>query len=292
MRYQVNIKRLSATGILLLLVASFMSIYISFLVPKKFKAADWIRTGLMEHIINSLEKFENREQANTVVTLSDWKNNTLSYKDLLPYLKKIQPGTVFFISHGKVVCNLIPGDWTHTGFYLGTKKQMGGKFGEKSAIYKLFHNYYHTGEERLIIDSSFRKGCAVRDFTEMAKLQTQSTLHSMLCLEPKISNEELSLILQSSFAEIGKKYDLNFSVTDTSTVYCAELIYSALKFGGINIDKRTSVLFRDILLPEDMVEEIMEKHMDEFDYKMCLKKNNSKIQDLAGNEIFSLLAGI
>lgn len=287
MWYQINIKRLQVTGISSLLIV--IIIYISFLVPGKFKVADWMRTGLLAYFIECIEKMESREHS--VVALSDRENNTLSYNDIKPYLNKIQPGTVFFVSHGDLVQCFIPSDWTHTGFFLGTKKQMSEKFGFESSIYKRIQNYYRTGEEYLIIDSSYRKGCAVRDFMEMAKLQTQSTLRSLLCLEPKISTMELSLILQNSLAETGKKYDLSFSITDTSKVYCAELIYSTLKNGGIDFNKRTPILFRDILLPGDIVQEIIEKHRNEFNFKMCLKKN-SKIQDLARSELFCLLAEI
>ncbi len=284
MRCQANIKRLLVTGLLLVLIV--MSIYISSLVPGKFKVADWMSTVLLTYFIESVETIENREYP--VIALSDCENNVLTYNDLKPYLNKIQPGTIFFISHGKIIRHFIPGYWTHTGFYLGTKKQMRDKFGAESSIYKLVQNFYRTGEEHLVIDSSYRKGCAVRGFMEMAKLQTQSTLRSILCVEPKIGTMQLSLILQNALAETGKKYDLNFSITDTSKVYCAELIYSPLKNAGITFNKRTLLLFWDILLPKDIVQEIMEQHRHEFNIKIWLKKNNNNVQNFVSNEIICL----
>ncbi|MBK6285697.1 MAG: hypothetical protein IPF54_26245 [Draconibacterium sp.] len=41
-----------------------------------------------------------------------------------------------------------------------------------------------------------------------------------------------------------------------------------------------------------MVEEIMEKHMNDFKLKMCLVKNNNQVQDLNYTEILGLVAGI
>ncbi|WP_346854219.1 YiiX/YebB-like N1pC/P60 family cysteine hydrolase [uncultured Draconibacterium sp.] len=279
-------------GGLALVAVSVLFVYLSFLLPGKFNTADWIRIGLTEHVIESIEKIENAEYKSPV-DYQEQQNSTLTFADLEPYLTKIRPGTVFVISHGKVVCNIIPGKWTHVGFYIGTQKQLGHLFGEESSVYQIFRNYYSTGEEHLIIDSSYKNGCAVRDFKEIAQLKSRSTLHSVLCLEPKLSVNQLSKILQTTLAETGKKYDLNFSVADTSTLYCAELIYNSFKYSGIEIKKRSSVLFRKILLPNDIATELVAKQMDKyFEYKMCLIKNKNKVQDMACIKEPGLIAGL
>lgn len=79
---------------------------------------------------------------------------------------------------------------------------------------------------------------------------------------------------------------------DKSKIYCTELIYDAFQLFGITINQRTPIFFRNILLPKDMVDEIIEKHMTEFNLKLCLVKNNNQIQDLDYTEILSLVAGI
>jgi|LSQX01.1.fsa_nt_gb hypothetical protein len=289
---QRNRKKSIVAGTILLFVVSFMAMYISFLFPGKLKLADRVRTELMKSTINALEEIEKTGQRLTLANFHNKEISTLSYDDLVPYLHSIESGTVFFTSHGKIVSNFIPGNWTHTGFYLGTQKQLQDKFGASSTIYKSVENFYRTGEEHLIIDSSLRRGCAVRDIMEMAALGSKSTLRSILCFEPKISPAQLQHVLQNSLAETGKKYDLSFSMDDKSKIYCTELIYDAFQLFGITINQRTPIFFRNILLPKDMVDEIIEKHMTEFNLKLCLVKNNNQIQDLDYTEILSLVAGI
>ncbi len=285
-------KRNILTVIILFFAIGFMAIYFSFLFPEKLQFADRVRINLMENTIYALEEIEKAGQRLTLTNFYDRKSSTLTYNELVPYLNNIQSGTIFFISHGKIVSNLIPGNWTHAGFYLGTKKQLQNKFGSTSTIYKLVENFYQTGEEYLIIDSSLKKGCAVRDILDMAALESESTLRSMICFEPKIGQAQLQYILQSTLAETGKKYDLSFSMNDSSKIYCTELINDAFQSFGIVFYRRTPIFFRNILLPEDMVEEIMEKHMNDFKLKMCLVKNNNQVQDLNYTQILGLVAGI
>lgn len=277
---------------ILLFITSLMVICISFLYPGKLKLADRIRSELMESTIDALEEIEKIGQRVTLTSFYDKKISTLSYDNLVPYLYSIESGTLFFISHGRVVSNFIPGTWTHTGFYLGTRKQLQDKFGVSSTICISLEKYYRTGKEHLIIDSSLKRGCAVRDIVEMASLESKSTLRSILCFEPKISSAQLQCVLQNSLAETGKKYDLSFSMNDKSKTYCTELIYDALQSFGITINQRTSIFFRDILLPEDMVYEIMGKHMNEFNLKLCLINKNNEIEALNYTETLSLFAGV
>ena len=292
MKLQINGKKKILKIVISFFAIGFFAIYFSFLFPGKLQFADRVRVNLMENTINVLEEIEKAGQRLTLSNFYGKKGSTLTYNELAPYLNNIQSGTLFFISHGKIVSNLIPGNWTHAGFYLGTKKQLQSKFGSASVIYQLVENMYQTGEEHLIIDSSLKKGCAVRDILDMAALESESTLRSIIFFEPKIGQTQLQYILQSSLAETGKKYDLSFSMNDSSKIYCTELINDAFQSFGIVFYRRTPIFFRNILLPEDMVEEIMEKHMNDFKLKMCLVKNNNQVQNLNYSEILRLVAGI
>ncbi len=274
----------------LLLTISFFAICVSFLFPGKIRVVDDLRFGIMESSLNMLEKLEKTGQRMVYENFRS-QNSTLSFADLLPYLNDIEPGTVFFISHGKTISNIIPGNWSHAGFYLGTQKQVSDKFGPSSEIYNMLAHYYRNGYEHLIIDSSLKKGCAVRDISEMSSMSSESTLRSILCFEPKISTGELKNVLQNSLAETGKKYDLSFLIDDPSKIYCTELIYDAFQTLGIKIEKRTQVFFRDILLPEDMVQDILQKHLNDFKIKLCLVKNGTKVKDLNTDEIIGLITG-
>ncbi len=117
-------KRNILTVIILFFAIGFMAIYFSFLFPEKLQFADRVRINLMENTIYALEEIEKAGQRLTLTNFYDRKSSTLTYNELVPYLNNIQSGTIFFISHGKIVSNLIPGNWTHAGFYLGTKKQL------------------------------------------------------------------------------------------------------------------------------------------------------------------------
>jgi len=289
---QRNRKKSIVTGTIMLFVVSFIAICILFLFSEKLKSADRMRVELIERTIGASGEIEQIGQRVALANFYDRKINTLSYNDLTPYLYGIESGTLFFISHGRIVSNFIPGIWTHTGFYLGTRKQLKDKFGGSSIIYKLAQSFYRTGEEHLIIDSSLRRGCAVRDIIELASLESKSSLRSILFFEPKISPAQLQYVLQNSLAEIGKKYDLFFSLDDKSKIYCTELIYDAFQTLGIIINRRTPIFFRNILLPKDMVDEIIEEHMNEFNLKLWLVKYDNKVEVLNCTETLTLFTEI
>jgi hypothetical protein len=61
---------------------------------------------------------------------------------------------------------------------------------------------------------------------------------------------------------------------------------------GIIINRRTLIFFRDVLLPKDMIDEIIEEHMNEFNLKLWLVKYDNKVEVLNCTETLTLFTEI
>jgi hypothetical protein len=215
-----------------------------------------------------------------------YAKNTITYFELIPYLENLKPGTIIFTSHGKNVCSLIPGLWKHSVIYLGTKEQSKKYFGISHPLFSTIQADYSNKNEHLIIDASFKRGVAIRCISDMANLESRSTLKSILCFEPKLTKEENLNYLEYCFSQIGKGYDLSFLMPDSADIYCTELIYNGLLPHNIKLEAYTNIMERDILLPRDMVNIIFSDDTlkSKFEYKICLIKEADKIKQLSPKE--------
>lgn len=275
--------------ILILLLVPMLGLYISFLYPGLLKPIDKLRCGFCKTTIEKVDYVETKHFACGLSISKRYTKNAISYTELKPHLNKLNPGTILVTSHGKSVCALIPGIWKHTMIYLGSQQQTKTYFGPYSEFYKYLEPYYKTKNEYLMIDASFRQDVAIRCISNMANLKEQSTLRVLLCIEPKLCKQDNLSYIKNSVKELGKKYDLTFNNSDTEELYCTEIIANSLFPFGIQLQKQSKLLNRDITLPNDFVENIFErKTIDLFKYKYCILKESNNVRNLTISQVTCL----
>jgi len=275
-----------------LLVSFLLGLYLSFVYPGVVISLDTLRYNWCKTTIEKVDYAESERFECGFSISKRYTKNAISFAELTPQLDKLKPGTILITSHGKSVCALIPGMWKHTMIYLGSQQQTKAYFGANSEFYKLLETYYITKNEYLMIDASFRQDVAIRCISKMANLQEQSTLRSLVCIEPKLSRQDNLGYINNAVKELGKKYDLSFDNSNDQELYCTEFIANALSPYGIHLQKQSKVLNRKISLPVDMVANILEDgKIDSFNYKFCLVKEANRIKKLSLGQFASLPQG-
>lgn len=218
---------------------------------------------------------------NSFQLIKRYSDNGISFQELRPFLEKLKPGAILTPSHGKSVCALIPGKWKHTGIYLGNEQQARQYFGKSSKLFKRIKPYFSEKGEYLMVDGSLKKGVSVRCISEIADMQTASTLQSIICFSPKLSRQDNLHFIENALQNLGKDYDLEFNAEDDGFIYCTELICNSLKSVGIDLNNQSLVLDRNIILPDDMIDNIInEMSQNHFIYELCLVKDNNKVRNL------------
>ncbi len=267
----------SLFGLFLVIV---FTVLVSFIFPGRSKLIDDFRVELQRISVQKMDQIDTF--AEQIGFATPYAKNTITYPELIPYLDNLKPGTIIFTSHGKNVCSLIPGLWKHSVIYLGTKKQSEEYFGNKHPIFNKLHAVYSDKNEHLILDASFKRGVAIRCISDLANLESRSTLKSILCFEPKLNKEENLNYLNYCFSQLGKGYDLNFLMPDSTDIYCTEIIYNGLLPHNINLEAYTNIMERDIILPRDMVNIIFsdETLKSKFEFKVCLIKEADILKSL------------
>lgn len=102
--------------------------------------------------------------------------------------------------------------------------------------------------EPLILDST-EKGVSVRSVDALTYLDDLLVIR----LKRPVKDKEHMLI--TVLGELGKAYNYDFDIQDTSSIYCAQLIYKGLAEIGINLPF-TSFAGRLYLYPQDIVDYI------------------------------------
>lgn len=267
--------------IMVFIIVPALILSISFWYPGRLHSVDKLRYSFCKVTIEKVVNVETDKFEGGWGFSKRYTQNAISFNELKPHLNKLKPGAVLITSHGKSVCALIPGLWKHTMIYLGCKEQTKAYFGEGSSFYQLLKPYYKTNNEYLMIDASFRQDVAIRCISNMANLNEVSTLRAFLCLEPKLSKQENLEYIYSAVNELGKRYDLTFDDTNSDEYYCTEIIANSLSPYGIRFMKQSKIFMRNIMLPDDMVDNILEKRLLElFNYKYCLVKETDSIKTI------------
>lgn len=253
-------------GIFLLLNLTFAGI--TFFLPGQLEFVDSYSLCIEKAVINGVEKMgsikvfrHNKPDPYTA--------DAISLSELTPYLDEIKPGTLFFSIQGKAASKMfIEGPWKHCGVYIGTMDQIKNYWGEDHEAVKIFQEYFTTGDEYLIFDSSDEYGVAIHSIKDLADLSESSTLRTLLLLEFNMSKDDWSKVLLSSIEHSGKDYDYFYVLDDDNSLYCSEFLYNILPLEKGYFKPSQKILGRDFLVPSDLVHSILNKGLSsgEFTY--------------------------
>mgnify|MGYP001334068194 CR=1 FL=1 len=264
------IKRISLIVIILLaLIITF-----SYLFPGKIKFVDNVRLALQGPIMSTVGNIELGE-----VTIENGEvvesEIDITLEELYQFSMKMEPGDIFLTNTRRYASSsFIPGQWKHSGIYLGTKQQLQQKFGMESLIY-LHLSPLMNDSSQYVLDSN-SKGVHVHQVDELSNLNKVSYLigFTSFSINADLPTQEAFLLKAAGYLE--KPYDFDMVLSDDERLYCSELIFHALKSIDIIIDQCTVKAGRSIITPNDLFTYFVPKAIkgDTFIYRGCITKKD------------------
>jgi len=270
--------------VILFIPLNLMVLILSFAFPGKLGCIDAYQVAVQKQIVHQLDKVRpqkllQQEHADLYTAAA------IHYRELVPYLDSITPGTLFFSEHGRRVTNIfIKSDWKHCGIFLGTLQQVEHHWGEAHALVTFLRPFYTGKDEYLVFDSSYDLGVAIHSIREMAGLNTISTLRKLLLFEFTHDSAAWNQALLDNTAHLGKQYDYLFVSDNDEAFYCSEFLDEVLPLETTFFSPSATIAGRPLLLPSDLVNAILDKGIPSgmFICKGCITKNGGDhiIQEL------------
>ncbi len=114
---------------------------------------------------------------------------------------------------------VIPGNFGHVAIWLGTRKQLEAMNLWNDPVVLPFQQQIISGK---IISEVLRKGVNFNDLHSFLDVDQLAILRQKNLFDDMA---RVRLIYKHLFAQLGKKYDYNFDLSNATTLSCAELIY-------------------------------------------------------------------
>lgn len=226
----------------------------SLLFPRKIRVADQIRMVAQRPLIRWMGKVKKDEVP--IITLSI-DEKSISYNQLEQYVEELPPGTIFFTRNKNyVISELIPSKWEHTGLYLGKLKTIKRVFGAKATLYRELAGYMDS-DNLYILDSS-DDGVSIRTLQSLSNLDKSSYLIHFASFSLNQSADSVAKFIERAFSYLGTDYDYDWITEDDDELFCSELIYHSFKSIGVEIERRTVTVSREIFTPDNLFDYLME----------------------------------
>jgi hypothetical protein len=261
--------------VILFIPLNFLILVLSFAFPGKLGCIDAYQVAVQKLIVHQLDKV--RPQKLLQQEHADaYTAGAIHYRELIPYLDSITPGTLFFSEHGRRVSNIfIKTDWKHCGIFLGTLEHVEHHWGEAHALVTFLRPFYNRKDEYLVFDSSYDLGVAIHSIREMAGLNNITTLRKLLLFEFTGDTAAMNQALSDNLVHLGKQYDYTFVPDNDEAFYCSEFLDELLPLEETFFSPSATIAGRPLLLPSDLVNAILEKGIPSgmFICKGCISKN-------------------
>lgn len=181
-------------------------------------------------------------------------SDNIDHYIVFEYLKaRLQPGDLIFSYREWFVTNdLIDGKWKHASIYVGNRNDL-ITFLKKYNLSLDILDQYHIDEDdtdMLIIDST-DTGVSIKSFSSL------SYLDDIIVFRTMTTQNQTDTMISTIIQQLGKEYNYDFNINDTSRIYCSQLIYQWLISINITIPY-TSFAWRSFLYPQDIVDYIFE----------------------------------
>lgn len=260
--------------LILFIPVNLLVIALSFAFPGKLSCIDNYQVAVQKLVIRQLDRGHSKN-------IFQWKQadtssaNFIQYAELIPYLEKLQSGTLFFSVHGRRVSKIfIRGEWKHCGIFLGTLQQVEQTWGKDHPLVTRLRPFYAKDDDVLIFDSSYDKGVTIHSVREMADLNHVSTLRKLMVVEPHFNKDTWSQALQSHLSHLEKTYDYCFVLDNDDALYCSEFLREVLPLQKNYFQPSAKIVGRPLLLPSDLVDSIIRKGFSSgtFRSKGCILK--------------------
>jgi hypothetical protein len=217
---------------------------ISWLFPKQIPFIDTVRVKIQQTFLSSISAIRYPNVA---------AHDALTAKYILNNIQSVlRPWDILFSHRAWFITNdLIDGKRKHASIFLWNKSTL-KKFIQKNSIvlsWDIINMEQRKKNDMLIIDST-EHGVTVRSIDDLTYLD------DILIVRIEKSQTQKEEMIMSLLAELGKPYNYDFDINDTSSIYCAQLIHQGLTTIDINIPY-TSFAWRAYLYPQDIVDYII-----------------------------------
>lgn len=241
------------------------TILLSWLFPWIAPAIDTIRIQWQQKFFSSISAIRYPNTNN---------NDNLNKYNIFEHLEwKLLPGDIIFSYREWFLTNdLIDGKRKHSSIYIGKRENLVQLIKKYNLSWDLL-NQYNTkqwNDNMLIIDSTDH-GVSIRSIDEL------TYLNDILVVRTNSVPEKNNIMMSTIVQQLWKAYNYDFDINDTSSIYCAQLIYQWLQSIDIDIPY-TSFAGRSYLYPQDIVDYIIEKGIDDGDFSIITAIKNIQTQ--------------
>ncbi len=244
-RWLKIIKRL----IFITAVLFIFSIIFSLLFPGKVPIVDSIRMFAQKPALKWAGKIKFEDI--TFKSSQEDPEIDISMNELKKFIKELSPGSIFFTkTRNYPLTEFVPGEWIHTGIYLGTKQQFKKHFRDTPELIDRF-NILMNNSDIYVLDS-YSEGVSIHPIKDLSNLSDKSYLIKFAAFSFNLPVEQKVIFINEAFKYLGREYDYDWITDDPGTIFCSELLYHSLKSLSIEIDSRTRTVSRDIFTPDDL----------------------------------------
>lgn len=175
----------------------------------------------------------------------------INLDELRDFIKDLPPGSIFFTrTRNYPLCELIPGEWKHSGVFLGTKAQMASHIDTSGALYHTLDTLMNS-IDIYVLDSQ-SDGVSVHPIQELSNLNESSCLTHFAAFAFNGRLRQRGDFIGKALSFSGVAYDYDWITEDPGTVFCSELLYHSLRAVGLHVKNRTKTISRTIITPDDL----------------------------------------
>lgn len=233
---------------------------ISWLFPKKVPFIDSIRVSIQKMFFSS-------------IGVVRYPHVSANDEGIQKHIRqKIQstllPWDIIFSYRAWFVTNdLILGERKHASVYLGNKDAVKNFIQKNNLSDRVDQSTFDQREKNdMIIIDSTERWVAIRSFKDLTYLD------GILIVRAERSQAQREKMMTTLITQLGKPYNYDFDMQDTSSIYCAQLIHQGIATLKIYIPY-TSLAGRAYLYPQDIVDYIFSSGLqkNEFSIVMTIK---------------------
>jgi len=244
-RWQIILKRLILSAVILFL----FSIIFSLLLPGKVPIIDNIRMFAQRPVIKWAGKIKIEDI--TFNKYDETPDIDISMDELKKFIKELSPGSIFFTqTRNYAITEFVPGDWIHSGIFLGTKQQIKKHFKDTPELINLLDTLMNKSD--IYVLDSYSEGVSIHPLKDLSNLADKSYLINFAAFSFNLPTEQKVVFINEALKYLGREYDYDWITDDPGTIFCSELLYHSFKSLGIEIKARTRTVSREIFTPDDL----------------------------------------
>jgi len=262
-----TLKKYLLTWVYIFFIIGVLIFGVSWFFPKKIPFIDTMRVSMQKSLLSSISTLR-------YPNVSAHEEETEKY--VLKNVKWILlPWDIIFSYRAWFITNdLIEGKRKHASVYLWDKDAV------KKSIQK---NNLSALIEQSVFDQRNNTDMIIIDSTEhgvtIRSLEDLTYLDDILVVRTEKSWAQIQKMITTLIEQLGKPYNYDFDINDTSSIYCAQLIHQGLTAVNINIPY-TSFVWRAYLYPQDIVDYIFSSGIqkEEFSIVIAIKNMQSNLK--------------